>query len=30
MIDTMKANVDDFLSPTSAQDRDKKRSSELE
>ena len=30
MIDTMKANVDDFLSPTAAQDRDKKRSSELE
>jgi hypothetical protein len=30
VIDTMKANVDDFLSPTSAQDRDKKRSSELE
>ena len=30
VIDTMKANVDDFLSPTAAQDRDKKRSSELE
>ncbi len=30
MIDIMKANVDDFLSPTTAQDRDKKRSSELE
>lgn len=30
VIDTMKANVDDFLSPTSAQDRDKKRNSELE
>ena len=30
VIDTMKANVDDFLSPTSAQDRDKKRGSELE
>ncbi len=30
VIDTMKANVDDFLSPTSAQDHDKKRSSELE
>ena len=29
VIDTMKANVDDFLSPTAAQDRDKKRSSEL-
>ena len=30
VIDTMKANVDDFLSPTSAQDRDKNRNSELE
>lgn len=30
VIDTMKANVDDFLNPTSAQDRDKKWSSELE
>ena len=30
VIDTMKANVDDFLSPTAAQDRDKKKSSELE
>lgn len=30
VIDTMKANVDDFLSPTAAQDRDKKQSSELE
>ena len=30
MIDTMKANVDDFLSPTATQDRDKKRNSELE
>ena len=30
VIDTMKANVDDFLSPTATQDRDKKRSSELE
>lgn len=30
VIDTMKANVDDFLSPAAAQDRDKKRSSELE
>ena len=30
MIDTMKANVDDFLSPTAAMDRDKKRNSELE
>ena len=30
VIDTMKANVDDFLSPTAAQDRDKKRSTELE
>ena len=30
VIDAMKANVDDFLSPTAAQDRDKKRSSELE
>ena len=30
MIDTLKANVDDFLRPTAAQDRDKKRSSELE
>ncbi len=30
VIDTMKANVDDFLSPTASQDRDKKRSSELE
>ena len=30
VIDTMKVNVDDFLSPTAAQDRDKKRSSELE
>ena len=30
VIDTMKANVDDFLSPTAAQDRNKKRSSELE
>ncbi len=30
VIDTMKANVDDFLSPTAAQDRDKKRISELE
>lgn len=28
MIDLMKANVDDFLSPTTAQDRDKKRNSE--
>ena len=30
VIDTMKANVDDFLSPTAAQNRDKKQSSELE
>ena len=30
VIDTMKANVDDFLSPAAAQDRDKKQSSELE
>ncbi len=30
VIDTMKANVDDFLSPTAAQDCDKKRNSELE
>lgn len=30
VIDTMKANVDDFLSSTAAQDRDKKKSSELE
>ena len=30
VIDTMKANVDDFLSPTAAQDREKKRNSELE
>ena len=30
VIDTMKANVDDFLSPTAAQDRDIKKSSELE
>ena len=30
VIDTMKANVDDFLSPTAAHDRDKKRSNELE
>ena len=30
LIDTMKANVDDFLSPTLSQDSDKKRSSELE
>ena len=30
VIDTMKANVDDFLSPTAAQNHDKKRSSELE
>ena len=30
VIDTMKANVDDFLSPTAAQSRDKKQSSELE
>ena len=30
VIDTMKANVDDFLSPTAAQDRDAKRNSELE
>jgi len=30
VIDTMKANVDDFLSPTATQDRDKKRNSELE
>jgi len=30
VIDTMKANIDDFLSPTAAQDREKKRSSELE
>ena len=30
VIDTMKANVDDFLSPTAAKDRDKKRSDELE
>lgn len=30
MIDMMKANVDDFLRPTAAQDCDKKRSSELE
>ena len=30
VIDTMKANVDDFLSPTAAQDRDQKRNSELE
>ena len=30
VIDTMKANVDDFLSPTAVQDREKKRSSELE
>ena len=30
VIDTMKANVDDFLNPTAAQDHDKKRSSELE
>ena len=29
VIDTMKANVDDFLSPTVVQDRDKKWSSEL-
>ena len=30
VIDTIKANVDDFLSPTAAQDRDQKRNSELE
>ena len=30
MIDTMKANVDDYLSPTAAQDRGKRRGSELE
>ena len=30
VIDTMKTNVDDFLSPTAAKDRDKKRSDELE
>ena len=30
VIDTMKANVDDFLSPTATQDRDKKWNSELE
>lgn len=31
VIDTMKSNVDDLLSPTDAQDRDnKKRNSELE
>ena len=30
VIDTMKANVDDFLGPTAAQDREKKRNSELE
>ena len=30
VIGTMKANVDDFLSPTAAQNRDKKQSSELE
>ena len=30
MIETMKANVDDFLSPTLATERDKTRSSELE
>lgn len=29
VIDTMKANVDDFLSPIAVQDRDKKRNSEL-
>ena len=30
VIDTMKANVDDFLSPTAAQGRDKMRSNDLE
>lgn len=30
VIGTMRANVADFLSPTVAKDRDKKRSSELE
>ena len=30
VIDTMKANVDDFLSPTAAKEREKKRSSEIE
>ena len=30
VIDTMKANVDDFLSPTSAQDRERKKDTELE
>ena len=30
LIDTMKANVDDFLSPTLSQDREKNKSTELE
>ena len=30
VIDTIKANVDDFLSPTSAQDRERKKDTELE
>ena len=30
MIDTLKANVDDFLSPTTSQNREVRRNSELE
>ena len=30
VIDTMKANVDDFLSPTLSQEHEKSKSSELE
>ena len=30
VIDTMKANVDDFLSPTLSQEHEKAKSSELE